>query len=63
MSTDVDFGQAMRLGCWGYTAKGAMAPGSDADIAIIDPRIKRTVRKEDLNETDYTPWEGWKVPG
>ncbi|MGE3268058.1 MAG: amidohydrolase family protein [Chloroflexota bacterium] len=46
-----------------YPKKGAIAAGSDADLAIIDPTVKRTVRKEDLHETDYSPWEGWEIAG
>ena len=44
-----------------YPRKGAIAPGSDADICILDPALKRTVRAELLHETDYTPWEGREV--
>ena len=46
-----------------YPRKGALAPGSDADIAIIDPAWQRVLRKEDLHETDYSPWEGWTMAG
>ena len=41
-----------------YPRKGAIAVGSDADIAVLDPTIKKTVRLEDLHEADYSPWEG-----
>ena len=44
-----------------YPRKGAIAAGSDADIAILDPTIKRRVRLEDLHESDYSPWEGHEV--
>lgn len=44
-----------------YPRKGAIAPGSDADITVLDPGLARTIRKEDLHETDYSPWEGWRV--
>ena len=44
-----------------YPRKGAIAPGSDADLTILDPALARTIRKEDLHEADYTPWEGYKV--
>jgi dihydropyrimidinase len=44
-----------------YPRKGAIAAGSDADITLLDPNEKRVVRKEDLHETDYTPWEGHEV--
>ncbi len=44
-----------------YPRKGALAIGSDADIVLLDPRSRRVIRKEDLHETDYTPWEGHDV--
>ncbi|MFN4088367.1 MAG: amidohydrolase family protein [Alphaproteobacteria bacterium] len=44
-----------------YPRKGAIAAGSDADIAILDPTVRRTVRREELHESDYSPWEGWEV--
>jgi dihydropyrimidinase len=44
-----------------YPRKGAIAVGSDADIAILDPSVRRKVRLEDLHESDYTPWEGHEI--
>jgi len=44
-----------------YPRKGALAAGADADIAVLDPALRRVIRKEDLHETDYTPWEGHAV--
>lgn len=44
-----------------YPRKGAIAAGSDADITILDPGLKRVVRAEALHESDYTPWEGRQV--
>jgi dihydropyrimidinase len=46
-----------------YPRKGAIAPGSDADLAIIDPSHKRVIRANELHGTDYTVWEGWEVTG
>ena len=46
-----------------YPQKGAIAPGSDADLAIIDPSVTKTLRKEDLHESDYSPWDGWEIAG
>jgi dihydroorotase-like cyclic amidohydrolase len=46
-----------------YPRKGAIAAGSDADLVIFDPTIKRRVRVEDLHETDYSPWAGHEIAG
>jgi dihydropyrimidinase len=46
-----------------YPRKGAVAPGSDADLAIIDPTIRKTLTADDFHVTDYSPWEGWDVQG
>ena len=44
-----------------YPRKGALAPGSDADLCVLDPALRRTVRAADLHEADYTPWEGHEL--
>jgi dihydropyrimidinase len=44
-----------------YPRKGVIAAGSDADITILDPTINKTVKVEDLHETDYSPWAGHPV--
>ena len=44
-----------------YPRKGAIAVGSDADIAMLDPTRRGKVRAADLHETDYTPWEGHDI--
>jgi dihydropyrimidinase len=44
-----------------YPKKGALAVGSDADIAILDVSRARTLRVEDLHESDYSPWAGYEV--
>jgi dihydropyrimidinase len=46
-----------------YPKKGVIAPGSDADIAIIDPTIRKTLAREDFHVSDYSPWEGWAIQG
>ncbi len=44
-----------------YPRKGALAHGADADITVLDPAKRTTIRKEMLHESDYTPWEGHEV--
>ena len=44
-----------------YPRKGALAAGADADIVVLDPSLRTTIRKEMLHESDYTPWEGHEV--
>jgi dihydropyrimidinase len=47
-----------------YPRKGAIAPGSDSDLAVWDPAVRRTITLGDLHhESDYSPWEGWEVTG
>ena len=46
-----------------YPRKGAIAAGSDADITIIDPSIKRKLTMDDLHLEDYSIWEGWDISG
>ena len=46
-----------------YPRKGAIAVGSDADITIIDPSVKKSLTMADLHLRDYSPWEGWEVEG
>jgi len=47
-----------------YPRKGALAPGSDADIVVIDPQRRWTVRAAEHHMGgDYNPWEGWELAG
>ena len=47
-----------------YPQKGAIAPGSDADICIFDPNLKKTITIDDLHaESDYSIWDGFECEG
>ena len=45
-----------------YPQKGALQVGSDADVAVLDPGDTWELALGDLHETDYSIFEGWKVP-
>lgn len=47
-----------------YPQKGAIQPGSDADIVLIDPDMKKTLTLDDLHaDSDYSIWEGFTCLG
>ncbi|GIX47358.1 MAG: dihydropyrimidinase [Candidatus Tectimicrobiota bacterium] len=46
-----------------YPRKGAIAPGSDADLVFIDPSVHKTLTMDDLHISDYSIWEGWEIHG
>ena len=47
-----------------YPRKGTIALGSDADIVIWDPNLKRTIRDEDqLANARFSIFSGWEVTG
>ncbi|NNL86736.1 MAG: amidohydrolase family protein [Myxococcales bacterium] len=47
-----------------YPRKGAIAPGSDADLAVWDPRETRTIRDADaLSRTGFSIYSGTEVTG
>ncbi|RME39025.1 MAG: dihydropyrimidinase, partial [Thermoflexia bacterium] len=50
---------------WGlWPRKGALLPGSDADIVVYDPQPEGVLRAENLHHlAGYTPYEGMSVRG
>ncbi|MDR2477974.1 MAG: amidohydrolase family protein, partial [Treponema sp.] len=47
-----------------YPQKGVIAPGSDADMTIIDPEKRVRITKEILHSNvDYSAYEGIEVQG
>jgi dihydroorotase len=50
---------------WGlYPRKGALQPGADADIAIVDLKREWTIDDGKLqSRSKITPWHGWRVKG
>ena len=47
-----------------YPQKGALLPGSDADLCIFDPRVEWVVTHDGLHcGWGYTPHQGLKVTG
>ena len=60
---DITSANAARiLGC--YPQKGAIQPGSDADLVLIDPALRKTIRLDDLHaDSDYSIWDGFECKG
>ena len=47
-----------------YPKKGALLPGSDADIVVWDPKAEKTISaKTQMSAIDYNVFEGVKVSG
>jgi dihydropyrimidinase len=47
-----------------YPRKGVIAPGSDADLVLIDPTLTKTLTLDDLHaDSDYSIWEGFTCQG
>jgi len=47
-----------------YPQKGAIQPGSDADLVLIDPAVRKTIVLGDLHaDADYSIWEGFECKG
>ena len=47
-----------------YPKKGVIAPGSDADLVILDPDTTGILSAKDhAAKADYCPYEGWQTSG
>jgi dihydropyrimidinase len=47
-----------------WPRKGALQPGSDADLAVIDPERTKTISaRAQRQRTDFSVWEGFEVKG
>ena len=47
-----------------YPRKGVIAVGSDADLVVIDPAARHTIRLDELHSAcDYSLWDGWELTG
>lgn len=53
---------AKLYGCW--PRKGAVAAGADGDIVVYDPAREGVITAAgQMQNVDYTPYEGWKTAG
>ena len=49
---------------FGLKTKGGIEPGKDADLVLLDPDARRTIRQADLSHSsDFTPYEGLPAVG
>lgn len=49
---------------YGIPNKGAIAPGYDADLVLVDLNTYHPVRREDLlTKSGWSPFEGWELTG
>jgi dihydropyrimidinase len=47
-----------------YPRKGVIQEGSDADLVILDLKLRRKVKAANLHQkVNWTPYEGWTLKG
>jgi dihydroorotase-like cyclic amidohydrolase len=46
-----------------YPRKGLLQPGSDADLVIMDPGLRRPASACVASACDFTPYQGWELSG
>jgi dihydropyrimidinase len=47
-----------------YPRKGTIAPGSDADLVLIDPAARKTISVASMHmQVHYSPYDGWDLIG
>jgi dihydropyrimidinase len=47
-----------------YPQKGVIAPGSDADVVVYDPKASHTITHESAHmNMDHSAWEGFEIAG
>jgi len=55
-------GPAKAFGLW--PRKGALQPGADADLVLLDPKGSWKIEARNLRmATDFSPYEGWVLQG